>query len=73
MFPEIDDRINCNLKEGDKVRVALFKDIFKKDIHKIGHQRSTPLKKFFKKRVFVGTKLKTSLAQYIPKQNISTI
>jgi hypothetical protein len=30
MFPEINDRIKCKLKEGNKVRVALFKDIFKK-------------------------------------------
>ena len=30
MFPEINDRIKCKLKEGNKVRVAIFKDIFKK-------------------------------------------
>ena len=30
MYPEINDRVKCKLKEGDRVRVALFKDIFKK-------------------------------------------
>ena len=30
MFPEINDRIKCKLKAGDKVRVAIYKDIFKK-------------------------------------------
>mgnify|MGYP000054096583 CR=1 FL=1 len=30
MYPEIHDRIKCKLKEGNKVRVALYKDIFKK-------------------------------------------
>ena len=30
MYPEINDRVKCKLKEGDRVRVALYKDIFKK-------------------------------------------
>ena len=30
MFPEINDRVKCKLKEGDRVRVAIYKDIFKK-------------------------------------------
>ena len=30
MYPEIRDRVKCKLKEGDRVRVAIFKDIFKK-------------------------------------------
>ena len=30
MFPEIHDRVKCKLKEGDKVRVALNKEIFSK-------------------------------------------
>ena len=28
MFPEIEDRVKCKLKEGNKVRVAIYKDIF---------------------------------------------
>ena len=30
MYPDIDDRVKCKLKEGDRVRVAIYKDIFKK-------------------------------------------
>ena len=30
MYPEIDDRVKCKLRVGDKVRVALKKDIFEK-------------------------------------------
>ena len=30
MYPEIHDRVKCKLKKGDRVRVALFKDIFEK-------------------------------------------
>ena len=30
MYPDIDDIIKCKLKVGDKVRVALYKDIFQK-------------------------------------------
>ena len=30
MFPKIGVRIKCRLEKGDKVRVALFKDIFEK-------------------------------------------
>ena len=30
MFPDINDRIKCKLQRGDRVRVAIYKDIFKK-------------------------------------------
>ena len=30
MFPKIRSRIQCRLKKGDRVRIALFKDIFEK-------------------------------------------
>ena len=30
MYPDINDRVKCKLKEGDRVRVAIYKDIFKK-------------------------------------------
>ena len=30
MFPEIHDRVKCKLREGDRVRVAIYKDIFEK-------------------------------------------
>ena len=30
MYPEIKDRVKCKLKEGDRVRVAIYKDLFKK-------------------------------------------
>ena len=30
MYPDIDDRVKCKLKVGDRVRVAIYKDIFTK-------------------------------------------
>ena len=47
MYPHINDRITCRLKVGDKVRVALRKDIFEK-----GYTQNWSDEIFIIKRVF---------------------
>ena len=67
MFPEIDDRINCNLKEGDKVRVALFKDIFKKGYTQNWSSEIYIIEKVFQKAGVCWYKIKDVTGTIYPK------
>ena len=77
MFPEINDRNKCKLKAGDKVRVAIYKDIFKKGYTANWSEEIYTIDRlsmivFFKKVQYVGIKSRIYLGLFIPNQNIFT-
>ena len=67
MFPEIDDRIKCKFKEDNKVRVAIYKDIFKKGNTQNWSTEIYTIYKVFQKAGVCWYKIKDAAGTKYPK------
>ena len=67
MFPKIDDRIKCKLREGNKVRVAIYKDIFKKGYTQNWSAEIYTVYKVFQKAGVCWYKIKDASGTIYPK------
>ena len=67
MFPEIKDRIKCKLREGNKVRVAIYKDIFKKGYTQNWSQEIYTIVKVLQKAGVCWYKIKDASGTIYPK------
>jgi hypothetical protein len=67
MFPEIHDRVKCKLEEGDKVRVALNKEIFSKGYTQNWSEEIYTIKTVLQKGGVCWYKIKDHTGQLYPK------
>ena len=67
MFPEIDDRINCRLEKGDKVRVALNKETFDKSYKVNWSEDIFTIEKVFQRLNVCWYRLKDQSGNIYPK------
>ena len=67
MFPHINDKITCRLKVGDKVRVALRKDIFEKGYTKNWSDEIFTIIRTFQKNRVCWYRIKDSRGDIYPK------
>ena len=67
MYPEINDRVKCKLKEGDRVRVAIFKDIFEKGYTQNWSKEIYTVYRVFQRGGFCWYKIKDQSGTVYPK------
>ena len=67
MFPHINDRITCRLKIGDKVRVALRKDIFEKGYTQNWSKDIFAISRVFQKNRVCWYRIKDNKGNIYPK------
>ena len=67
MFPKINDRITCRLGRGDKVRVALRKDLFEKGYTQNWSDQIFTIKRVFQKNHVCWYRLEDDQGNIYPK------
>ena len=67
MFPDSDARIKCRLKEKDRVRIALNKDLFEKGYTKNWSDEIYIITKVFQRNKVCWYKLEDSTVKPYPK------